>query len=363
MDIFDTVNTTRIPTSDPVELSVYASRMLWPKKDSPQAPKVIILAAPKSTFPFAYMAASLVHDPIEGNELLMPLDELPEITADEIRRLDPEGAAGLPPVILVGPFARTAVEQVEDLGYDTLVINGRNVYDTAAAVARLRKEIIPESVDGPISLFVVSTANPFEGMAVPYYSTHTGVPILFTGPDRLPRPTAEALREMKDNFVYVVGNKRAVSDNVVREIDRIVDPPVRRIAGRNPFATAVRFAAYHDPETELGWNRNIKGRGDAFTYCNIDRWDLAMAGAGLAHHGKHTPLLLVERDCLPDVVRDYLEFLRPLHRTPPMPPFMHGFIPGTRREISSEVQAEIDAVTLMEHDMEEDAEMEDHNHD
>lgn len=345
-DIFDTVNTTRLPSGDAVELSVYASRLLWPRKGAPGSPRVIILA-PAGLYPYAAMAASLIHDPVQGNELLMPVDGLPPITAGEIGRLDPQGAAGLPPVVMVGPFARPVVSQVESLGYEVLVINCRNVWETAAAVARLRKEITPESAEGPVSLFVIATDSPFEGMIVPYYAAHSGVPILFADHDRLPRPTAAALLAMKDHVVYVVGGRRAVSDTVIEEIDRIVDRPVRRIAGRNPFATAVCFAAYYDPETELGWNRDTKGCGDAFTYAAIDRWDLAIAGCALAHHGKHTPLLPVERDCLPAEATHYLEFLRPPHRMPPMPPFMHGFLLGTGQEIGGEVQDAIDAVTQM----------------
>lgn len=349
MHNINTVNTTRIPSNNPSQISVSVSRMLWPSKNSPKKPKVIILA-PDSIFPFAYMASSLVHDPIQGNEMLIPLDELPDETAREIKRLDPEGSSSLPPVVLVGPFERNVIEEIQSLGYDTYTIIEDDIFSTAAEVARLRKHITPESPEGPISLFIVSAQMPAEGMPVPYYAAHSGVPILFTNPDRLPAVTADVLREFRDNVVYIIGGRRAVSEHVRTQISELVRPTVRRIAGRNPFATAVEFASYYDPETKLGWNRNKKGRGDAFTFSNIELWELGTAATGLAHHGKHTPLLLIEQDELPGSVRNYLDFLRLPHKMPPMPPFMHSFILGTEAEISRKVQAEIDDHTQMGHE-------------
>ena len=347
LHVIDTVNTTRLPCNPASTISVYASRMLWPSRRSPGKPKVIILA-PDSIFPFAYMAASLVHDPVQGNVMLIPLDELPEETAREIKRIDPEGIFNLPPVVLIGPFEEEVVEGIRALGYDTCMIFADTVFGTAAEVARLRKRITPDSPDGPVSLFVISASQPCEGMPVPYYAAHAGVPILFTHSDRLPATTAEVLQEFQDNVVYIVGGLRSVDDHVKAQISGIVKPLVRRIAGRNAFATAVEFAAYYDPETQLGWNRNRKGRGDAFTFSNAEMWELGAAATGFAHQGKHTPLLLTECDELPDSVRDYLDFLRPPYRTPPMPPFMHSFILGSEAAISYRVQAKIDAHTQME---------------
>ena len=342
MSLTDTVNTTRLPYQSPVELSVAVSRLLWPTAASPLLPKVIILA-PENLFPYSFMASSLIHDPVMGNKLLMPTDELPALTFEEIRRINPQGAAGLPPVILVGPFEENVIQGVEDAGYPVLHIMGKNVFATAASVARLRREIPPASPDGPVSLMLVSADNPFDGMAVSYYAAHSGVPVLFTYPDRLPRATAAVLEEMKDKYVYIIGTRRTIAQNVISEVNAIIEKPARHIAGRNPYVTAIEFAAYHDPESGFGWNRNRKGRGDAFSYACIDCWELATAGSSLAHRGKHTPLLLVEDNRLTAPVQDYLDLLRPPHRVPPRPPFMHGFILGDETIISRKLQAEIDA--------------------
>lgn len=337
----NTATTTRLPENCPVELSVAVSRLLWPAEHSLLNPKVVILA-PDNLFPYSYMASSLTHDPVRGAKLLTPTDELPEITMSEINRLAPQGAAGLPPIILIGPFDEKVIQSIESAGYPVLHVMGKTVFATAVHVARIRQEIPPQSQDGPVSLFIVSVDTPFDGMPVSYYAAHSGVPVLFTYSDRLPRATAKILEEMKDKYVYVVGPRRAIAPAVTAEINTILNKPARRISGRNPFDTAVLFAAYYDPDSGLGWRRNQKGLGDAFTFANIDHWELADAGVSLAHAGKHTPLLLVEENRLPDRVGDYLAFLRPNPAAPPTPPFMHGFILGDEEDISFKTQAEID---------------------
>jgi len=319
-------------------MAVAISNMMWPVVHTPQSPKVVILV-PESEFPYAYMAASLVHDPIMGDLLFTSLDELSKVTREEIRRIDPHGTEEIPPVILVGPVKSRVRQEIESMGYSVLAIEGENIFATAANVARFRQEVSPQFT----SLFVISAANSFDGMPVPYYSTHSGIPILFTHPKRLPASTARILQEMDSKTVYIVGNTRSVGENVANEINRLVANPVKRIAGTDAFATAVKFAQYFDPKTELGWHRNIKGRGDAFTFSNIERWDLAMAAANLAHRGKHTPLLLVESHSAPQIVLDYLEFLKPrLYDRHPMPPYMHGFILGTEEVISYATQFQLE---------------------
>jgi hypothetical protein len=344
----DTVNITRLPFDTADAMSVAVSQLLWPVTNTAEGPKVVILAAAEE-FAYSFAAASLVHDPIMGDLLISPADSLPDIVRDEIRRLDPSGSEGVPPVVLVGPFTPRVVAAVKDLGYETLQISGRNPYATAASVARFRLEVPPISPDGPVSLFLVSGENPADALGVPYYAAHAGVPVLFTRRRRLPEATARLLEEMNDKYLYIVGSRHTISDTVIDEVKQIMRRPVRRISGDNPFIVAVNFARYYDPKTQLGWNRNQPGRGDAFTFTNVESWDLAAAGANLAHAGKHTPLLAVEDRDVPPVVHDYLEFLRPPQQEPPMPPFMHGYVLGSDAVIDRCVQAELDLVMRPKH--------------
>lgn len=341
MEYYNTVDTTRIPYDNAAEMAVEVTRMVWPAAPSVGSPRVIILV-PDNVFQYGFMAASLIHDPINGTLLMTSPDELYSVTREEIVRINPQGTREVPPIIMVGPFRPKVVRDVEKMGYEVLQVRGKNVFETAANVARLRAQFPPESPEGPISLFIISDEQPYEGMPVPYYSAHSGVPILLTQSKRLTPSTARVLKDMCDKNVYVVGGRRSVADKVLNEIAAIVRPPVRRIAGSNPFGTAVEFAQYRDPVTGLGWNRSKKGRGDAFTFANVENWELAAAATALAHQGKHTPLLVVGREEVPAVVLNYLEFLKPPLKMPVRPPFMHGFVLGSYEAVSREVQVQLE---------------------
>ena len=341
MEYYNAVDTTRIPYDNAAEMAVEVTRMVWPAAPPTLGPRVIILV-PDRVFQYGFMASSLIHDPINGMLLMTSPDELCSVTREEIVRINPQGTEEIPPIITVGPFRPKVVRDIEKMGYAVLQVRGKNVFETASNVARLRAQCPPESPDGPNSLFIISDEQPYEGMPVPYYSARSGVPILLVQPKRLPPSTARILRDMSDKNVYVVGGRRAVSDKVLNEIAAIVRPPVRRIAGSDPFATAVEFAQYRDPVTRLGWNRAKKGRGDAFTFCNVESWELAIAATALAHQGKHTPLLAVGCEEVPSVVLNYLEFLKPQLKIPVRPPFMHGFVLGSYEVISREAQVQLE---------------------
>lgn len=340
--MINTVDTTRIPYDLAIDLSIAVSQMQWPKGNMKKSLKVIILV-PDNPFHYAFAAASLVHDPIMGNLLFTSTEDLDFETLSEIKRLDPSGTNQLPPIITVGPFAPKVIHLLESMGYPVLPIMGKGVLSTAVKVAQLREQITPQSPDGPISLFVVSDDTPYEGVLATYYATHSGVPILFTHANRLPATTARELSAMSNKHVYIIGGLQSISRSVANEISNIVEHPVRRIAGNNPFETSVEFSRYYDPVTSLGWNRNEAGRGDAFSLGNLNRWDLIVAASTMAHQGKHTPLLLLERNFVPAVVYKYLEYLKPsIGQMHPMPPFMHGFILGSDEVISYETQADIE---------------------
>ncbi|KKM10242.1 hypothetical protein SY88_14320 [Clostridiales bacterium PH28_bin88] len=74
----------------------------------------------------------------------------------------------------------------------------------------------------------------------------------------------------------------------------------------------------------------------------MEPWYFSVAGSLLAHIGKHTPILLVENQRVPQVVIDYLDFLNPPRPVHPHTPFMHGFIFGDLPEISFPVQVELE---------------------
>ncbi|HEX3078346.1 MAG TPA: cell wall-binding repeat-containing protein, partial [Lachnospiraceae bacterium] len=66
------------------------------------------------------------------------------------------------------------------------------------------------------------------------------------------------------------------------------------------------------------------------------------SGALLAHLGKHSPTLVIERNKLPTVTKDYIESVKPMSKEEPEPPFMHGWIIGCNDSITFQTQVEIE---------------------
>lgn len=77
-----------------------------------------------------------------------------------------------------------------------------------------------------------------------------------------------------------------------------------------------------------------------------------VAAVLFAHMGKHTPLLLSEKDMIPTVVENYIKSVKP---TPPKdmphPPFMHGFILGDTSYITYPSQVMIESTLSIDNEM------------
>ncbi|MPN32238.1 hypothetical protein SDC9_179714 [bioreactor metagenome] len=74
-----------------------------------------------------------------------------------------------------------------------------------------------------------------------------------------------------------------------------------------------------------------------------------IAGVVFAHMGKHTPLLLIKKDCIPEIVEKYIKAVKFLPKETPKPPFMHGFILGDVEQISYCTQVEINKLLSIDH--------------
>ena len=77
-----------------------------------------------------------------------------------------------------------------------------------------------------------------------------------------------------------------------------------------------------------------------------------IAGVLFAHMGKHTPPLLIRKDTIPSVVEKYIESAKPMPpKDMPKPPFMHGFILGSTKNVSYEAQISIEDILSIDHEM------------
>lgn len=333
-----TLNTTRICANNPIDMSIEISQIGFIDMNA----NAVILVNEDEVFD-GIAASSLVHFPINAPILYTHGNTLSKKTLEEIQRVSPKSYDEVH-VILVGNIAKGVSLELNSHEYKTQQIVGRNHYETASMVSSVRKEFN--------NIIIMSGEDYSEGIVATYWAAHHGDPILYVEKNSIPYCTLEAIKKMKNINVYIVGSTKTVSNAVESSLQRISSVRgVRRIDGNSIYDISVNFAKYKDDETEFGWDRNYKA-GHAFTFGNPNYPMEIIVGVVLAHMGKHTPLLLVEKDAIPMIVESYIESVKPMiPEYMPKPPFMHGFIIGTDEIIDYDAQKIIENNLSIDHIM------------
>ncbi len=333
-----TLNTTRICGNDPVDISIETSKIGF----SYMKPNAVILVNKNEVFD-GIAASALVHLPIDAPILLIDKNMVGDNTLKEIKRLKPKGYKGTQ-VFLVGNISRNVERELNQLGLSTYFITGRNHYETACEVLKARPEFK--------NIIIMSGEDYSEGIAAAYYSAHHGDPILFVKKDNIPASTLTTLKKLHHVNVYILGSTKTVLKTVeetIRDLKNIKH--VKRIQGDSSFDISVKFAKYKDEKTEFGWGRDYV-EGHAFTFGTLNHPMNIIPGVVFAHMGKHTPLLLVKDNCVPQVVEKYIKSVKPMPpKDMPQPPFMHGFIIGNVEDISHDAQLKIEQTLSIDNHM------------
>lgn len=339
----NTTDTTRVWGEDVFSVMLNAFQMAYPGFPTAKVPwkPNAITMVPSSHFPFAFTSASLVHDPNNAPVMLVP-ERLTEEIKNEILRLSPEGKNVPAQIFLVGPVSQYFEREVQTIGFSTILIGNQDPYSTSVEASQFRLTYPPPSEQGRKNAFLLSGETFEESMFVPNYAMHQGIPVLLTEKDRIPTPVQQFIYSRPKINIYIVGSEATISHEVERTLHRLTDGKVVRISGTSSFDISVQFSQFFDAETRVGWNRNEKGRGDAFSFVNRRDWRLAIISGLFSHLGKHAPLLITRSGRLPKEIKDYLLSLRPPIRRPPQPPFMHGFVFGNFDSIAYPTQIEIE---------------------
>ena len=219
-----TASVTRVAGEDRVATAVALSEQAWP------AGSRIALVA-RSDVAADALAATGLAGARRAPLLLTAPGRLDPRVADELARLDPDR------VLLVGDvdaLARAVAQGVRRAGFDVRRIAGPGRYATAAAGA----EAIAGG-SGPAHAFLVRGDDPADGMAVAGLAAFLGEPILLTRPDRLPKPTADALRGLGVEAVTLVGDAGALPGGIERELAALGVSVRQRLAGEDRYATSV----------------------------------------------------------------------------------------------------------------------------
>ncbi|MBP1157051.1 MULTISPECIES: cell wall-binding repeat-containing protein [unclassified Paenibacillus] len=333
-------NTTRINTSDPAEAAAVVSQTLWMATSDMNRPGGVVLANPDD-WQTTLASANLIHHPNNGPVLFVNKDGIPDVTLNELKRLKPTGVEmnnGIQ-VILVGELDQKVEDQVKELGLKTDKIAGGSPAAVAKSIDAYYTNVTKET---PASVIVGSMENQEFTIPAVNWIAHMPEPLLYVNKDEVPQETVDALktRNGKAN-IYILGPESAVSANVQNQLGQY--GKVVRIAGNDPYENAVAFAKYKDPETDFGWG--ITASGHNFSFVSKDTPAVALAAAPFSHLGKHAPLLLTDKDKMPESVHSYVMSMQPKYKKSPTEgPYNHAWLTGSVDSLSAAAQGEIDSM-------------------
>ena len=343
-----TKNTTRVAGADPVADAAGVALAVFPSSGAGTHPSVVTIA-PTDDWQAAIASSVLMAAPIRAPVLLSGSSSLPSATADALKVLAPSGsgAAGGAQVIRVGDVPKPS-------GVRSASISGKDPYSLATAIDRFVSAVRGGTT---ANVVIASGDDPAYAMPAAGWAAESGQPVLFVNKSGIPAATKQALLSHQRPHIYVLGPAGVIPDSVVAQLRKYGS--VKRVAGSDPSANAVTFAAYRDPPCaygqpcahvpgSFGWAMRSPGHG--YVLINSQRTLDAAAAAPLSGSGDYGPQLLVNSpSTLPSSVLNYfLNYATPgyTQEGPTAAVYNHGWVIGDTSAISVPVQAQMD--TLLE---------------
>lgn len=328
---FATKNTTRVGGPDAITNAAAIALAVHPSTGGVESPPAVSLVA-ADDWPAAVAAAALANPEVGAPILLTERDDVPEITENTLRELNPEGSSKS-----AGRQAFVFGNARAPRGFDTLEFEGDDSATVAAQAARLVERLGGK----PDHFVVVGLDNPALAAPAAAWAARSGDPVLFTERDEVPRATRDALSEHKNVPVFVLGPKSAVSDKTLDAL-RDVSRDVSRVGAADPVVNAIEFARFSSGG--FGWDINDPGHG--FVVASADRPMDAIVAAPLSASGTWGPLLLSsDPETLPAPLRGYLLDLKPGYLDDPTRAvYNHIWVIGDIDALSAELQAQLDEI-------------------
>ena len=372
---YGTKSTQRLYGENPFEEAVSVTQHVWnaslpenaPNENNnvPDRPWGLTLVTPDDPLT-AITALPLVHFPDDAPVLYVTRNGIPEVTANEIKRLGDTGISRYHNVdaFLVGAAANPAVErQLRAMGLKYATVTAPNVPALANTVDQLYGKIenpdtgVPDMDNGAQNVMVGSMQSYRYMLPTTHWVAHMPTGLLWVNANSVPQPTIDALERRNGQArIYVFGGPQQISGAVVRQLSRY--GTVMRVTNDDttdfnappkdtPVDTAIKFAKMWDVSGQVGWK--ITGPGHGFTVVHEDDWQGAVASAPLAHLGFHSPLLMTDSaGKLPPQLDAYFKSVAPTFLTSPDDgPYNMTYVIGSWKQVTWPVQARIDYVSEM----------------
>jgi hypothetical protein len=331
-----TRNTVRVGGGDPASDAAGVASALYPSTTDSDRPTAVVLVD-QDDWVTGIAAAVLTGSPIGAPILLTDGGELPPVTEDVLKRLNPKGSD----LSKDAQVIRIGADTARPDGFKTALIEGDNPFEAAAAIDRF----FSAARGRPSNDVVLYSADQGEfAMPAAAWAARSGDAVLPVRKDRIPAPIVKALREHERPNVFVLGPESVISQKVLDQLKkRKLARAVNRIEGPTPVENAIAFTRYE--KGDFGWGVIVPGYN--FTIASSTRPSDAAAAAALGTRGVFAPLLLSDdAAALPPKLEEYLLSVQPGYEdNPGEAVYNRAWVLGDDTAISVPQQAQIDQLT------------------
>ena len=328
-----TRNTTRVGGADPAADAAAVALATHPPAPG-AGPIEAAVVVGEEDWQAGIAASVLAGPPLRAPLLIGSADGLPDASEDALATLQPRGGSGPDDsaVYTVGEVPPVPGLASEDL-------QGDSPAALAASIDQLRGRLLRRR---PEHIVVASQDDPAFAMPAAAWAARSGDPVLFSGRDRVPGETLDALRRHRGVPVYALGGESVLSDAALRRLERVA-PVVRRVGTDDPVSSAIEFARFADES--FGWNINDPGHG--LVLASSSRPLDAAAAAALSASGTWGALLITDRaDSLRPELRSFLLDIKPgFEDDPTRAVYNHVWLIGDTTAIGAAVQAQVDELS------------------
>jgi putative cell wall-binding protein len=235
--------TERLAGADRFGTAVAVSKSGYPGTAS------VVYLASGVNFPDA-LSAGPVAATQDGPVLLTKWDQVPAVTAAEIKRLSPKK------IVLVGGTAALAPsveKEMTSLAPEVARVAGTDRYDTS-------RQLAEATFTKPVATVYLATGKDYpDALSAGAAAAEAGGPVLLVdgGADRLDATTMATLKKLAPAQLVIAGGPVVVSDGILAHAKSIV-PDSSRAAGQDRFQTSAVIARSFGTATHgyvaSGWN-------------------------------------------------------------------------------------------------------------